>query len=189
MFRTRIGWATEGTQEPKRRREPAFHASRTDPPMTLSRSTGDIVSRTMERTSTDPDQHIAELPAEVRDEIGLLDKEIGRVFEGQPRSMWEGKLWGGSNQKIIGYGLTSYTNSRGEDITWFTVGLAKQKNYISVYVNAADQDGYLLQKYKDRLGKVRTGSANISFGSVDSLDMDAFVELIEAARVVSADTA
>ena len=100
---------------------------------------------------------------------------------GQSRVLWEGKFWGGSDQKIIGYGDFSYTNSRGKTSSWFMVGLAAQKNYISMYVNAVDDDGYLVKKYADRLGKTKVGSASIGFKSVDDVNMDALMELIEVA--------
>jgi hypothetical protein len=60
--------------------------------------------------------------------------------------------------------------------------LAAQKNHISVYVNAADADGYLVKKYADRLGKARVGSASIAFKSVADIDLDVLRELLEAAR-------
>ena len=67
--------------------------------------------------------------------------------------MWEGRMWGGTDQQIIGYGEFSYTNSKGEEIEWFAVGLALQKSYISVYVNAVEDGAYLLQEYRDRLAE------------------------------------
>ena len=135
----------------------------------------------MEITTTDPTDHIASLPDEVRDDIQLLDKEISARFTGEPRVLWEGKMWGGSDQQIIGYGHFSYTNSSGKDVEWFMVGLANQKNYISMYVNAVGDGGYLLGEYKDRLGKAKIGSASISFGSVDDIDFEVLMELVEKA--------
>lgn len=136
----------------------------------------------MERTDRDPDEHIASLHDEVRDEIGELDRRIREQLGESDRTMWEGKFWGGSDQKIIGYGDWSYTNSSGREVTWFLVGLAVQKNYISVYVNVVDDGAYLLGKYKDRLGKVKVGSASLSFPNLDSLDLAVFEELIGRAR-------
>jgi hypothetical protein len=50
-----------------------------------------------------------------------------------------------------------------------------------MYVNAVDNDGYLLTKYKDSLGKVKTGSASISFKTVDDVDLGLLMELVDAA--------
>ncbi len=140
----------------------------------------------MERTDTDPDRYIAQLPDDIGGDIAELDERISRFFSGAPKSMWEGRFWGGSDQKIIGYGDSSYTNASGKDVQWFVVGLAAQKNYISVYVNAVDDGSYLLQQYKGRLGKVKIGSASLGFTSLDVLDLDVFDELIERARALTA---
>ena len=135
----------------------------------------------MEITGTDPSDHIASLPDDVRDDIALLDAEITKRMNNPSRVLWEGKFWGGSDQNIIGYGTFSYTNASGKDVEWFMVGLAAQKNYISMYVNAVDDDGYLLARYADKLGKVKVGSASISFNSVDDVDMGVLMELVEKA--------
>jgi hypothetical protein len=127
------------------------------------------------------DDHLASLPDDVRDDIVLLDSQIVKSMPLASRVLFEGKLWGGSDQKIIGYGEFRYTNSSGKAVVWFMVGLAAQKNYISMYVNAVDNDGYLLTKYKDSLGKVKTGSASISFKTVDDVDLGLLMELVDAA--------
>ena len=135
----------------------------------------------METTNTDPTDHIASLPDEVRGDVELLDREIVARMPGASRLLWEGKMWGGTDQQIIGYGDFSYTNASGKDVHWFMVGLANQKNYISMYVNAVGEGGYLLNEYKARLGKVKTGSASISFNAVDDVDLEVLMELVERA--------
>jgi hypothetical protein len=136
----------------------------------------------LEITATDPDGYIATLPDKVRPEIEKLDALISKVMKGRSRVMWEGVFWGGSEQKIIGYGDFSYQRPKGETIEWFVVGLAAQKNYISLYVTAADEDGYLVKKYADRLGKAKVGSSALSFKSADDLDLDVLTELLERAK-------
>ena len=132
----------------------------------------------MEISKQSVDDHLAALPDLVREELILLDAEIVHRMPGASRVLFEGKFWGGSDQEIIGYGEFRYTNSSGKSVVWFMVGLAAQKNYISMYVNAVDDDGYLLSKYKDRLGKVKTGSASISFKTVDDVDLGVLMELV-----------
>jgi hypothetical protein len=70
--------------------------------------------------------------------------------------MWEGVFWGGSEQRIIGYGNFSYQRSDKKQVEWFLVGLTRQKNYFSVYVNAVEGKHYLAELYGSRLGKVKT---------------------------------
>lgn len=136
----------------------------------------------MERTQKDPEEFIDSLGDDVKEDIEKLDRIISSEFAGEPRVMWEGKMWGGTDQQIIGYGEFSYTNSKGDDVEWLAVGLASQKDYISVYVNAVDDGAYLLQKFRDRLGKVKVGSASLSFPKIDSLELDVFKELVRRAR-------
>lgn len=136
----------------------------------------------MERTDTVPDAYIDGLPEDVREDMTELDHRLSRVFSHEPRFMWEGRFWGGSDQSIIGYGEFSYTNSSGREVRWFAVGLAAQKQYISVYVNAVEDGAYLLRQYDGRLGKVKIGSASLSFRSLDDLEIETFEELIIRAR-------
>lgn len=111
----------------------------------------------------------------------LLDRKIVARMPGETRVLYVGKFWGGSDQRIIGYGKFRYTNSSGKTIEWFMVGLAVQKNHISLYVNAVDDDGYLVQRYKDRLGKAKVGSASIGFKSLADIEMDVLMELVDQA--------
>jgi hypothetical protein len=136
----------------------------------------------MEKTSADPDLYIASLIEAFRDDIALLDAEIRRQMPERSRVLYTGKFWGGTDQNIIGYGDVTYTNSKREKVEWFIVGLAAQKNYISLYVNATDADGYLVAKYTGRLGKAKVRSAAITFKSVKEIDLEALVDLISRAN-------
>ncbi|MGB7859762.1 MAG: DUF1801 domain-containing protein [Acidimicrobiia bacterium] len=135
----------------------------------------------MEISAKSPDAFLASLPPDEKADMELLDAELTKRFKGRSRLLYEGRFWGGSDQSIIGYGEISYENRSGERVNWFMVGLARQKAYISMYVNAVGDGGYLLRAYADRLGKVKTGSASISFKSVDDVEMDTLMELVEAA--------
>ena len=138
----------------------------------------------MEKTATKPEDFIESLPAEVRGDIDQLDAAITKVMAGHAKTMWEGKFWGGSDQNIIGYGDYSYQRSTGDTVEWFIVGLAQQKHYISVYVNAFDEDGYLVEKYADRLGKAKIGASSISFRSLDDIDVEVLLDLVEKADLL-----
>ena len=140
----------------------------------------------MERTDTDPERFIDSLPPGTGDDMRRLDRVISEVMADETRTLWEGVFWGGSDQTIIGYGDFSSTDSKGKSVDWFKVGLAAQKRHLSLYVNAADSDGYLVGRYADRLGKVKTGSASISFKSADDIDLDVLKELLQAARKLMA---
>lgn len=136
----------------------------------------------MQKTQKPPAEHIASLPADIRDDLATLDELISGIMSDQPKTMWEGRLWGGSNQQIIGYGSYTYRKTTREAAEWFIVGLAAQKNYISVYVNATDGDGYVTERYADRLGKVKVGRSSISFKSIEEIDLDQLSDLVAEAR-------
>lgn len=136
----------------------------------------------MEKTATNPDDHIASLPDSVRADITELDKAFSRVLSDHTRVLWTGVFWGGSEQAIIGYGDYTYTRPRGSTVEWFIVGLAVQKKYISVYVNAVEDGRYLTEKYADRLGKARVGKSSISFIRLADIDLDVLLELVGKAE-------
>lgn len=111
----------------------------------------------------------------------VLDERLGAALPGHRRSLWQGVFWGGSAQTIIGYGDYSYVRSDKTPVEWFIVGLARQKSYYSVYVNAADGRRYLTEAYAGRLGKVKTGKSSISFRRLADLELEVLMELVERA--------
>jgi hypothetical protein len=136
----------------------------------------------MERTDTDPDVFFASLPESRRDDLERVDAVLSKVMKGHSRILWGGTFWGGSEQSIIGYGDYTYQRSDKKTVDWFILGLAPQKNYNSIYINASDDDGYLIQKYADRLGKVKVRSAAVTFKSADDLDLEVLEEVATLAR-------
>lgn len=136
----------------------------------------------MQRTDKSAEEAIASLPDEYRSDVARLDEIISAAMPGQEKTVWEGKFWGGSNQTIIGYGDYSYTRPKGETVEWFIVGLAAQKNYMSIYVNAAQDGKYVAELYADRLGKAKVGKSVISFRRLEDINLDALLEVIEKAQ-------
>jgi hypothetical protein len=136
----------------------------------------------MERTDTDPDVFFASLPESRRSDLERVDAVLSKVMKGHSRVLWGGTFWGGSEQSIIGYGDYTYQRSDKKTVDWFILGLAPQKNYNSIYINASDDDGYLIQKYADRLGKVKVRSAAVTFKSADDLDLKVLEEVATLAR-------
>jgi hypothetical protein len=137
----------------------------------------------MQRSETDPDDFIASLPDGAREDVAALDAEITALMSGHERVLWEGVMWGGTEQRIIGYGAQRYVNRSGKQVDWFLIGLARQKDHLSLYVNAADEAGYLSQRFAGKLGRVKVGSANITFKRLSDVDLPALRELLAAARM------
>jgi len=136
----------------------------------------------MERSETHPDTFIASLPDPPRSDMERVDAVLSKVMKGHSRVLWGGTFWGGTEQSIIGYGDYTYRRSDKKNVEWFIVGLAPQKNYNSIYVNASDEDGYVIQRYADRLGKVKVRSAAITFKKADDLDLAVLEEVVKLAR-------
>ncbi|BDZ64252.1 hypothetical protein [Agromyces mangrovi Wang et al. 2018] len=141
----------------------------------------------MERTETDVDAFLASLEGERGEAMRVLDARIAREFAGLERVLWEGVFWGGTEQRIIGYGAITQPRPRGADVDWFLVGLAAQQQHVSVYVNAVDDGAYLVKTFAPRLGRVKVGSAAVSITRLDAFDLDAFDEMIRRAREVTPD--
>jgi hypothetical protein len=137
----------------------------------------------MQRSTASPDDHISSISDDdVRADISTLDAEISRLMEGQERVLWEGKFWGGSDQRIIGYGAYEYRGRSGRSGEWFVVGLAAQKNYITVFVNAVADGAYVAEAYRERLGKAKIGRSSVSFKRLSDIDLPVLTELIMRAR-------
>jgi hypothetical protein len=135
----------------------------------------------MERTDRNVDDFLAGLGGERGEAMRQLDAMITERMPGAARHLYEGTMWGGSEQQIVGYGLLDYTNRSGTSVRWFSVGLAAQKNYMSMYVNAIEEGRYLLDAYKGRLGKAKVGSAAVSFKTLEEVDLDALMEMVQRA--------
>ena len=101
----------------------------------------------MKRVESSPDDYIASQSPDIRTVLEELHTLIRAALPDRGCCMWEGVFWGGSEQRIIGYGNYSYLRSDKTPVEWFIVGLTRQKNYFSVYVNAVEGKAYLAELY------------------------------------------
>lgn len=135
------------------------------------------------KVATDPDEFLlTSFDGDVRSGMVQLDALIRDALPGRSRTLWEGRFWGGTDQWIVGYGDIIQPRPKGEPVEWFLVGLARQSRHYSLYVNAVDDGTYLLDRYRDRLGNVKIGSASIAITSLDKVDLDALGELLRRAN-------
>jgi hypothetical protein len=94
----------------------------------------------------------------------------------------------GMRFKMIGYGKSFYRATTGERVEWPVVGVALQKNYISVYFAVTKRGAAVTAPYVGRLGELRMGRNNFSFERFDDLDSSAAAALFnEAAEIFAAD--
>lgn len=79
---------------------------------------------------------------------------------------------------MIGYGAFHYKSKSGREGDWAVIALASQKNYISVYVCAADGKEYVAEKYKKELPKASIGRSCIRFKKVDDIDLNILKKIL-----------
>lgn len=88
----------------------------------------------------------------------------------------------GMRFKMIGYGKSFYRANSGQPVEWPVVGVALQKNYISVYLSVTDDGASLVQPYAGRLGECRMAQNNFSFVKFDDLNVANVSALFAAAN-------
>ena len=139
-------------------------------------------SEPMHRTTEDVDAFLSAGPrAEL---LHAVDRALRAGMPDVPRTLWRGVFWGGTTQAIVGYGDLRQPRPRGEDVDWFLIGLAEQKSHVSLHVNAVADGTYLAHRYADRLGRVKVGSAAVTFRRLEDIDLEVVTELArEAIRV------
>jgi hypothetical protein len=94
----------------------------------------------------------------------------------------------GMRMKMIGYGRFRYAIKSGKTAEWPVIGVALQKNYISVYVAVTKAGSPLVPSYAGRLGELRSGGNNFSFEKFDDVNAPSVSALLaEAAGIFEAD--
>lgn len=131
----------------------------------------------MKTTAENVDEYLDGLDDPEMIELATL---IGDRLPGIEPQLWRGTFWGGTEQTIIGYGHLTYTRSDKKQVEWFMVGLARQKNHLSLYISARGDNGYLANEYADRLGKVKVGAGRLSFAHTGDVNHQVLGELLEA---------
>lgn len=115
-----------------------------------------------------------------RKDLEQVDGVIRRAAPGLGRHFHAGTPAGeaGMRMTMIGYGQFRYAIRNGQQVSWPVIGLALQKNYISLYFALTLQDQPIVGLYADRLGALRVGRNNFSFRSFAELNVEALTELV-----------
>ena len=116
-----------------------------------------------------PEEYIAQVEEKRRDDIQKLHELVREVAPELEPTM---------DFKMLGYGKMKYKYASGREGEWMKIGIANNKQYISVYCCAADDEGYVAERYKERLPKASIGKSCVRFKRVSDLDEDALRELI-----------
>ena len=136
----------------------------------------------MQRSTKSVDAFLASVPGEQGEDLRALDAAIAPVFAEHERVLWEGVFWGGSEQRIVGYGTWAYQGRSGASGEWFIAGIAAQKDHLSLYVNGAEKGQSMMKRHGARLGKVKVGSGAAQFRRLSDIDLGVVVELATRAR-------
>lgn len=90
--------------------------------------------------------------------------------------------------KMIGYGKFQYVARNGQYVDWPAVGVALQKNYISVYLSVMKDGESLIQFHSGKRGQVRLGRNHFSFKVYEDLDVRLLASMFaEVERILQSD--
>lgn len=124
---------------------------------------------------TTPAEYIASLPDDRRADVQALDRLIRKAAP---------KLKPHVRSGMLGYGPYRYKYASGREGESAVIGLASQKNHISLYFCTMEDGEYLAEKNKDKLGKVSVGRSCVRFKKLADLDLKGATELIAQAAAL-----
>jgi len=120
---------------------------------------------------SNPSEYIEKLQEPRKTEIAALDALIRKTAP---------KLEPFIHSGMLAYGPWHYKYGSGREGDWFRIGLASNKNYISLYICPAAETGYIPESYKKALPKAMIGRGCVRFKRLSDLDQAALKKLIRA---------
>ena len=86
---------------------------------------------------------------------------------------------------MMGYGTYHYRYASGREGDWMRLGIANNKQYISLYCCVGDERGYVAERYRERLPKADIGKSCVRIKRLSDLDEDVLRELIREVAATS----
>jgi len=121
-----------------------------------------------------PEEYLAQLEEPRKSEVAALDALIRKTAPKLEPFVLSG---------VLAYGRWHYRYTSGRENDWFRIGVASNQNYISLYICAADDRGYVAVRYKEALPKANVGRSCVRFKRLSDLDQSPLKRLIrEGAR-------
>ncbi len=117
-------------------------------------------------------EYIASIPEPRKADIKKLDALIKKAVP---------KLKPFFLYNMLAYGPFHYKSKSGREGDWAIIGLANQKNYISLYVCAADGKQYVAERYKKELPKASIGRSCIRFKKFEDVDSKVIIKILKEA--------
>jgi hypothetical protein len=84
---------------------------------------------------------------------------------------------------ILGYGTYHYKYASGREGDWMIIGLANQKNYISLYSCLSDGKRYVAENHKKDLPKANIGKSCIRFRKLEDIDLDVIKQVLQETSI------
>src|SRR5690242_2290475 len=81
---------------------------------------------------------------------------------------------------MLGYGSFPYKSGK-KTLDWHVIGLANQKQYVSIYVCSVVDGKYVAETHKKELGKVSVGKSCISFKKLEDVNLPVLKKVIRTA--------
>ena len=114
---------------------------------------------------------ISAQPAERQDDLRALDALIRREAPALDPAEHAG---------MMGYGRFHYRYASGREGDAVKIGVAINKNGLSLHLLAANSKGYVAEQFASRLPKANVGKSCVRFRSLSDLDLEAVAELVRA---------
>jgi hypothetical protein len=108
-----------------------------------------------------PAEYIAKLEEPRRSDVAALDALIRKTAPKLEPFILAG---------MLAYGPCHYKYASGREGDWCRIGVASNKNYISLYICAANEKGYIAEQYKKDLPKANVGKGCVRFKRLSDLD-------------------
>ena len=124
-----------------------------------------------------PAEYIARLDEPRKTEVAALDQLIRKTAP---------KLEPFISNGMLAYGPWHYKYASGREGDGFHIGVASNKNYISLYVCAGDDQGYIAERYKEALPKANIGRGCVRFKRLNDLDQAELKKLLKESVKASA---
>jgi hypothetical protein len=116
-----------------------------------------------------PAEYLAKLDEPRKSEVAALDKMIRKLAPELAPFIHAG---------MLAYGPWHFKYESGREGDWFRIGLASNKNYISLYICAMDGKTCVAEKFKKQLPKASVGKSCVRFKRLSDLDQAALAKLI-----------
>ena len=123
----------------------------------------------MKSNAKTPTEYINSLKEPRKTEIKKLHKIIRKIVPNLKPHMKFG---------MPGYGTYHYKYASGREGDWMVIGLANQKNYISLYSCLSDGKNYVAEKHKDGLPKANVGKSCIRFRKLEDIDLEVIKRIL-----------